>query len=92
MKHSKGPWSKDGTEIRGAYASSGIVAVTPTIEDGGVIERVANARLVAAAPELLEACKFIRGALHGIIITPKDLDVQHAYGLLDEAIAKAENE
>ena len=56
-KHTEGPWSKDGTEIRGAYASSGIVAVTPTIEDGGVIERVTNARLIAAAPELLEAVR-----------------------------------
>lgn len=61
-KHTPGPWtdvSVDGS-YWGVYSSSGDVVaqaqqIRPMKDDPTQIERHANARLIAAAPELLEA-------------------------------------
>jgi len=58
-KHTPGPWSAD--ECRSGFAvyayKSGDVVVRTEDEEGryGAIDNEANARLIAAAPELLEA-------------------------------------
>lgn len=68
--HTPGPWRwKDAGECdsyRGLLINKRIVAansVSPGIVFGGLgAESEANARLIAAAPELLEACKaFVEG-------------------------------
>ena len=48
----------------------------------GIVESIANARLIAAAPELLEACEF---ALQLI----KNLDYPNTQKVLEDAINKA---
>ena len=60
-KHTQGPWQAIGTMVRGRYAlgennrPGGLIA-----DCGGYYtpETSANARLIAAAPELLEALKW----------------------------------
>lgn len=54
-KHTPGPWERDGVEIypvRGFRAQDAICSMSSG-QDGDRLE--ANARLIAAAPELLEA-------------------------------------
>lgn len=62
MKHTPGPWK----EISGAvyaYARGGFIPIAKMDREPGngtlPTERDANARLIAAAPELLEACKLL---------------------------------
>ncbi len=62
--HTPGPWkaelSQDGIywEIQGRPESGLNVAIIPMAVVGETdVEREANARLIAAAPDLLEACK-----------------------------------
>ena len=53
-KHTPGPWeTKDGQEV---MAESGMRLIAQC-HAGHREERGANARLIAAAPDLLEACK-----------------------------------
>lgn len=64
MKHTPGPWKANGQRVQGpvgvsvAHCSDGFVM---SVKGGGYAiaadEAVANARLIAAAPTLLEACK-----------------------------------
>ena len=67
-KHTPGPWFRDGAcggmpwtiHVEQAFSqlgpSNGKVATAENI-DGKFETRVANARLIAAAPDLLAACK-----------------------------------
>ena len=66
MSHTPGPWAVKGTEpLIAARVGTGDAAVISRIahpECGYVhiddyVERDSNARLIAAAPELLEACR-----------------------------------
>jgi hypothetical protein len=63
VKHTPGPWSAGNEVLRGELrpvlipgrrGDIHIAHCLETMQDG---EREANARLIAAAPELLEACK-----------------------------------
>ena len=66
MKHTPGPWNRiiaDGYTVRHPqiYSDTGPVANATWLGDGRLDELNANARLIAAAPDLLEAlkrCKF----------------------------------
>lgn len=82
-KHTKGPWIADGAQI---FTSDTNVAQA----NGYRIDRetvAANARLIAAAPELLEA---LEGALKLIeLVMPIDGDVTRK---ARAAIAKATGE
>jgi len=73
--HTRGPWWTDGADV---YTPIGIAAG----------EREANARLIAAAPELLEAAKGALAALTQHATFPAD--VAAARSFLAAAIAKAE--
>ncbi len=63
MKHTPGPWTYRSSSVRSPYWS--IVApdklqvakVTPRIHGNGNADGQANAILIAAAPDLLAACK-----------------------------------
>lgn len=84
-KHTPGPWivsaHEMGTFVRcaGGYIISGPVNQRPGHE--------ANAHLIAAAPDLLEALLALNELQHGK--HPLEINVMAAWALLDAAIAKA---
>ncbi|WP_414490143.1 hypothetical protein [Stenotrophomonas maltophilia] len=85
-KHTPGPWMVRFREDGSSYISMGDPNKGPhkaadlfLTADGGESD-LADARLIAAAPELLEACQAARA------LTP---DGTHTAGVLDAAIAKA---
>lgn len=96
MKHTPGPWRVDETKALGAYGvwteaathpghdgagyPSQICSVGPTNKEIPRDQRDANARLIAAAPELLAACKMLL-----------DGDPCEGVRLARLAITKAEN-
>ena len=57
MTHTPGPWKKDGLKV--IAGTRGTICVCPVVSLGGVFNVEANARLIAAAPELLDALKKI---------------------------------
>lgn len=80
-KHTPGPWRVDGGKLEGLTVRAGAMAIA-TIPGYGVGVRNDNARLIAAAPELLEALKFVMSA-HGE-------QLESAFAQAHEAITKAE--
>ena len=65
MKHTKGPWFKDGHFIR-QVDDSGLIAelyISPNSNDGRNQSLTDNARLIAAAPEMLEALEAVLNRL-----------------------------
>lgn len=117
MGHTLGPWTKGGFyyPLSGAYGSceitrTGEMAVLATVclpaEDrSGHQEGRANATLIAAAPDLLKACRHAAslydhlslGTLEAAVKygpnyePPSDEDCLQVRGLLGDAIAKAEH-
>ena len=101
LTHSPGPWFLEGNWSPEAEAELGgwvscfppagmpIFELTPVV--GGREEICANARLIAAAPELLEAVKDARSMLeHVEVIDGEDGDpLSKALARMDAAIAKA---
>lgn len=99
-KHTPGPWEADHSDI---WSRSGKKFIAATMEDGeafkgvSLAEAEANARLIAAAPELLAALKACRAALDAVIEN-NDGDVfgthhnaaMDAILAADKSIAKAE--
>lgn len=95
MKHAPAPWevfrSGQGnfwvTGLPTPDGSAGIAEIS-TLITRGYGETIANAYLIAAAPDLLEACKGLLG-----ILTPKHYSKQQLsdiYRKAKVAIAKAE--
>ena len=69
-KHTPGPWFVTGNMTRYVEARIGggliqeIAAVGPTSADDGYgQQQIANARLIAAAPDLLEALELVQDCL-----------------------------
>ena len=66
-KHTPGPWQASDCDFRGVYAEGGAALVatchTTSLPEGSQANRTdvtrANARLIAAAPELLAACEAV---------------------------------
>ena len=85
MEHTKGPWrlAYDGIAYDGSKA-----VIDPQNSEGN-----ANAKLIAAAPDLLEACVVIRGLLTGIdhahYATNTEPEFEKAIEFIDKAIARA---
>jgi hypothetical protein len=96
-QHTPGPWTV-GTKHPGRVFSQHFnVAFTTIPQDEGTEteEEKANARLIAAAPEMLKALKFISDALRDSpdfkeYATTSDGDQFHPLSLARAAIAKAE--
>lgn len=96
-KHTPGPWTKDSALIRGTYAS--IIAQSTTSKAKCIIAHIdsplgkgeaeANAHLIAAAPELLNACKLAQGLLDGLAMA-NIYRLGTVYNDLTVIIAKAE--
>ena len=86
--HTPGPWITNGGQIeteQGVY-NGGIIATVGIVNHQDATD-IANARLIAAAPELLKAAKSIIGWLG----PPPDLALKtSACDRLRDAIAKAE--
>jgi hypothetical protein len=89
-KHTPGPWRVDGTQtlyieavVRPGWLQE-VAAVGPTEADSGYGEQQkANARLIASAPDLLDALKRIIDADDSKELTQHDIELGRA------AIAKA---
>jgi len=83
VKHTPGPWICEGSTVF-SLNDDGLNRMWLHVERHGRPEgeSEANARLIAAAPELLEACKAMRKTMY----SPDSLESR----LADAAIAKAE--
>lgn len=90
-KHAPGPWRTQpwpherecmGADL-GAMAVVGADGISPAVVWGGLESSEANARLIAAAPDLLEALKYAR--MYVETEGPED-----ELEMVDAAIAKAE--
>lgn len=89
-KHTAGPWVTDGynriTSKKHQYDESGkFIAETKSWETGET-EALANARLIAAAPELLEVLVSVR---KGVSPDMDTRDCEYLRGIIDAAISKA---
>lgn len=94
-KHTPGPWTmhprgKDGAEVRAitSVAWCGI-ALTHGVSGSQVIradEAQANARLIAAAPDLLAACELML-TVYGL-----SQEAPHATDVMRAAVARAKGE
>lgn len=92
-KHTPGPWrvSHDGIWARSPWNAEVRIATILRHSPLNGIDSDANARLMAAAPEMLEVLKTTRGnivSLGSAGALPKPYHVWLA--VVDEAIAKAE--
>lgn len=85
-KHTPGPWQADGPFVRDGTCS--VADARPTHADVTGDEVLANARLIAAAPELLAACKALMDGLDDYWITTEKGGLTAANA--QAAIAKAE--
>lgn len=95
MKHTEGKWEYDNT---GRYYDKGVIRkngvliakmITQMTHIKGEVE--ANARLIAAAPELLEACKWTAGGEHHSACSiHRSIKCNCYVGVCQNAIAKAE--
>ena len=102
MKHTKGPWEVGHTMNTNIRKNRAIVSDYGTPEEMLVAEVCgntpgsecgANARLIAAAPEMLEACLISRPVLQQIYKDdPHNIAARNALRYLDHAIKKAEGE
>ena len=101
MRHTPGPWRRsEGGAIFGSDGKLIQICGEYSVRFGeGTEEALANARLIAAAPDLLEACKALLTMMQGGD-KPKKLDDALTWRENDEmartlaltAIAKAEEE
>jgi hypothetical protein len=100
-KHTPGPWDYDWHDGHIAlYSDAQPDDYFARVEhsewvkdedwDGGenVPERIANARLIAAAPDLLAACEAVLASIHD----PSDDDMFTFEDMLEKALAKARGE
>ena len=96
MKHTPGPWNLDNNEGFGAnniwagHFPHGALPVGSLIATvvGDSAEADCNAQLIAAAPELLEACE----KAERLIVGYPHLQGTDAHQALNAAIAKARGE
>ena len=97
MKHTKGPWTchsgavyQDSPDVYPKGETNGIPIAHMDRESGNgtaPVERDANAHLIAAAPDLLAACKeFLRK------VDCNQARSVRSYAEMKAAIAKAEHE
>lgn len=93
-KHTPGPWHiglRQPSSDKFIYGSNGGEVADCNMESNFPEENLANARLIAAAPELLEA---LRDALGSLIEARDEHDFNSActIKIAQDAIAKAEGE
>lgn len=92
--YTKGPWVAKKVQTQSGYADYWVISekqyngfqICSTGTDE-VTEGAANARLIAAAPDLLDTCKWVLGCLENL---PFSTDAHSAKRELIAVIAKAE--
>lgn len=90
-QHTPGPWIQRGEIVvtnrpmLGAYNEVSVVSLERPVE-----ERLANARLIAAAPDMLQALLEVVYAVSGELAYEPESATAHAITLAQQAIAKAE--
>ena len=102
MSHTPGPWSydADAEEVCGAterYAIAWIPRIVRDASDGRTLpaaERLANAHLIAAAPDLLAACQAMAHDIRALLFTEGECrlsedSARQVLALLDREITKA---
>lgn len=82
MEHTSGLWNKDRNIIED---SNGNVIAEVSYKQDGYVQ--ANARLIASAPDLLEACKAVLDIINSYSHIPAQFK---ACQILQDAINKAE--
>lgn len=96
MKHSPGPWAIHGSTVEPLFyvhaANKVCIIPKPSGYTQSPAEREANARLIAAAPNLLEAVKLLQAALtqYRLRDVKKRYSLCVADAIASTAIAKAE--
>ena len=83
MKHTPGPWTVSDGIVRSEYGKA-----LANVCMAGNGETVPNARLIAAAPELLEACAAAKLFLEPDLVEPG----RTVFWKLVDALAKARGE
>jgi len=80
-KHTPGPWNRIKGD-RNVYSAAGTVCKTPAILGGGsaATNWEANARLIAAAPDLLEALECLIKSDHDDVIEMARAAIARARG------------
>lgn len=101
-EHTPGPWKTDGVSVQVEYGKTNyrnfVCANNEQREtfsamiDGKDSETSrANARLIAAAPELLEVCKELKEVLSKGVFYGRDMEAEYqAWGKCCNVVAKAE--
>ena len=89
MSHTPGPWTAHRCE-HGWHIGpqpDGVCTIHDNADGSRMAEHTANARLIAAAPDLLAACNVARVALEAAVGNAAQLDV--AIEAIDAAVVKA---
>ena len=87
MKHTKGPWKNRYDEFESSTIHTDEIDICEVLHQGEYEEEgLANANLIAAAPELLEACESVLNKLRDV----GHYDTIKAANILQNAINKAE--
>ena len=86
-KHTPGPWDIDSSRVHTSIEADGLHVAMVSYGNVTMETHLANARLIAAAPELLEVCEeFVRKCECG------EARSQRSYAQMKAAIAKAKGE
>ena len=83
ITHTPGPWHRNVSSISAKTPNKTTVIVCRCTPEPGLPERNANAKLIAAAPDLLAACK--------AFVNRTTLPAHEAMEMAKAAIAKAED-
>lgn len=93
-KHTPGMWTAIGNQVFvGVHTNEPKVIVQAKSQNAGekIREAAANARLIAAAPEMLEALKYVLALSEGNSCLAVGMLVEH-HSKIRQVIAKAEGE
>jgi hypothetical protein len=94
--HTPGPWYvSNGVQQEGTQVYHGTMPVCVMNYGGGDIDTArANARLIAAAPDILKALEFVQYAFLRHAMDPKEMGASLSanWELIESAIAKAKGE
>ena len=93
-KHTPGPWLKHDGSITALYEGYGVGPVCHYNVSGVVETDTANANLIAAAPELLEALEILWGKYHHLAnqVESAPKGEKELVRLINDTIAKARGE
>lgn len=87
-KNTPGPWHVIGKHV--AYRRENIdLEIAEVSLHVGEDEYLANARLIAAAPDLLKACETILYCVEEIIVIENTTRTDNIFALLNNAVQKA---